>query len=230
MAEYKNGEYISDLSTFYPVRYGLYGAMAKSEGLMPSESSSYEGEDGDEDMTEYEGEAGEVGGVPEVALPTFRQLVKSKKLNLKATYGKGHFKKVGKNKTCADGPGASLVWCSGWRKKWRQFKQQGGLAQLKLQAIGEQPIPSSTPTPPPTPPMPPTMPPAASTPFLQNIKPAVKGNVRPRAVPIGAGPSADATQRSMASGKEKFITYGIIAVVVIAAIWLVMKTLAKKAA
>jgi hypothetical protein len=41
--------------------------------------------------------------------------------------------------------------------------------------------------------------------------------------------SADTTQRGMTPGKEKYITYGIIAVVIIAAIWFTMKTLAKKA-
>lgn len=249
MAKYKNGEYITDLSTFYPVRYGLYGSMTKSEGLMPSESSSYEGEDGDEDMTEYEGEAGEVGGVPEADLPKFRTLVKNKKLELKDQYGKGYWVVTErfKKKVCvvdceyyevgdrvgfltAQAHWRKTKWVSGWRKKWREFKQSGGLANLKLQARGVIPIQSSTPTPPPMPPTTTPTPPAASTPFLQNIKPAVKGNVRPRAIPIGKGPSADAAQRGMTPGKEKFITYGIIAVVIIAAIWLTMKTLAKKAA
>ena len=38
------------------------------------------------------------------------------------------------------------------------------------------------------------------------------------------------TQRGMTTGKEKIITYVVIGVVAIAAIWLIMKTVAKKAA
>jgi len=253
MADYKNGEYVVDLSTFYPVRYGLYGAMTKSEGLMPSEMSNYEdeyepgNEDGDEDMTEYENEAGEVGGVED--LPKFRTLVKNKKLELKNQYGKGKFKVTKEwKKTCLGGyydkfgDGKKLVWdpnmncitwqdkkrtwIPGWRRKWREFKQAGGLAQLKLQARGVIPIPTAPSiTPPPTPP-------AASTPFLQNIKPAVRGNVRPRPTTITKGQMADdtSTQRGMTTGKEKIITYAVIGVVAIAAIWLIMNTVAKKAA
>ena len=219
MADYKNGEYIVDLSTFYPVRYGLYGAMTKSEGLMPSEMSSYNGEDGDEDMTEYENEAGEIGGISEIALPTFRQLVKSKKLNLKATYGKGYYYDK-------FGDGKAPKWIPGWRKKWREFKQAGGLAQLKLQAMGEQPIPTAPSI------IPPPPPPATSTPFLQNIKPATIAKPRPRPTTITKGQMADdtSTQRGMTTGKEKIITYVVIGVVAIAAIWLIMKTVAKKAA
>lgn len=257
MADYKNGEYIVDLSTFYPVRYGLYGAMTKSEGLMPSEMSNYdEGEDGDEDMTEYEDEAGEVGGVED--LPKFRTLVKNKKLELKNQYGKGYYvvtKRFKKKATCVEaltdceyrevGDRVGKItanlhpnktkWVSGWRKKWREFKQAGGLAQLKLQARGVIPIPTAPSiTPPPPPPAASTPPPAASTPFLQNIKPVtiVKSRQRPRPTTITKGQMADdtSTQRGMTTGKEKIITYVVIGVVAIAAIWLIMKTVAKKAA
>ena len=52
---------------------------------------SADGEDGDEEMTEYESEETEVGGVEQSDLPRFRDLVKGKKLELKAQYGKGRF-------------------------------------------------------------------------------------------------------------------------------------------
>jgi hypothetical protein len=37
---------------------------------------------------------------------------------------------------CVNVPKLRLVWVSGWRKKWREFKRNGGLEQLKLQAKG----------------------------------------------------------------------------------------------
>lgn len=37
-----------------------------------------------------------------------------------------------------------IVW--GWRKRWRDFKRAGGLAQLRMQSKGLAPIPSSTPS------------------------------------------------------------------------------------
>lgn len=44
---------------------------------------------------------------------------------------------------CINVPKIRLVWVSGWRKKWREFKRDGGLAQLKLQSKGLYTPPSS---------------------------------------------------------------------------------------
>lgn len=160
------------------------------------------GEDGDEESNEYESEDSEVGGVDSSDLPRFRDLVKAKKLELKAQYGKGYFdnqsstsrecknvqvpepytdrecknvqvpegytdrecktvlgkefcinvpkirmvdKEVCVNvpkvrmidkEVCVNVPHLKIVWISGWRKKWREFKRDGGLAQLKMQSKG----------------------------------------------------------------------------------------------
>jgi len=123
--------------------------------------SSVEGDEQeleDEESVEYEGEDTEVG-VPEADLPKFRTLVKNKKLEMKAQYGKGHMKATTKQecntvkvpcptfsqpfktcdkRVCVNVPSVQWVW--GWRKKWREFKQQGGLAQLKQQAKGLAPV------------------------------------------------------------------------------------------
>lgn len=122
----------------------------------------------DEENTEYEGEDYE--GVEEPDLPRYKDLVRNKKLELKAQYGKAHFTSERKCQTirvpqayterecktifgkqvcinipkvrmvdqevCAQVP--KFVW--GWRKKWREFKQQGGLSQLKMQSKGLAPI------------------------------------------------------------------------------------------
>lgn len=234
MAEYKNGQYVTDLSTFYPVRYGLYGAMTKSEGLMPSTESKYDGGDGDEDMTEYEGEDLEVGGVDSADLPRFRTLVKDKKLQLKAQYGKGYWVVTERWKTLgiwgpevgsrvniatATAHPRKTKWVPGWRKKWREFKQAGGLAQLKLQARG-----MATPTLPP-------VPPATRTPFLQNIRPAsiskAPGN---RSQTAGQQPQQNASMRMDTEKRDKFIAYAVIAVVAVIAIWFIMKTAVEKTA
>lgn len=144
------------------------------EKMFPEEDSGVDGGDGgDEEITDYEGEESEVGGVPSPDLPRFRDLVKGKKLELKAQYGKGHFKnesyttrdcknvpypcptwkeplKVCYKEVCVNVPHIRVVWVAGWRKRWREFKQQGGLAQLKQQSQGTAPVntaPSTTPPP-----------------------------------------------------------------------------------
>lgn len=97
---------------------------------------------GDEDYTDYEDtDAEEAGGVPAEDMPKFRQLVRDLKKQYKATYGKGFCRK--KNTACADKKKAAVNTypvcqsgrkCFGWRKKWKEFKQAGGLKQLKNQA------------------------------------------------------------------------------------------------
>lgn len=128
--------------------------------------SSADGEDGDEEMTEYESEETEVeGGVEQSDLPRYRDLVRAKKLELKAQYGKGHFDnqstttrqcknvpypcptlrqplKICYKEVCINVPQIKVVWIAGWRRRWNEFKRAGGLAQLKQQAKGTAPIPS----------------------------------------------------------------------------------------
>lgn len=129
-------------------------------------SSSADGEEAeyeDEENVEYEEtDSIEAGGVPEQDLPKFRQLVRAKKLDYRAKYGKAHFGKQQKctnvkypcptlksplkmctKKVCVDVP----KFVSGWRKEWRKFKQQGGLAQLKQQAKGASPVTTPVTTP-----------------------------------------------------------------------------------
>lgn len=120
--------------------------------------SNVDGGDGNEDSVEDEGEASEES-VPSQDLPKFRQLVKSKKLELKSQYGKGHFdnrsestrecKKIGwgryAQEVCANVPHIRVVWVSGWRAKWKEFKRQGGLSQLKQMALGARPLPTTIP-------------------------------------------------------------------------------------
>lgn len=104
-------------------------------------------------------------------VPKFRQLVRSKKLEFKAQYGKARFTQTNVYKRhCLGGwrdipkDGKGPIWfpdinCSnildliasrpkwvwGWRKKWREFKQTGGLAQLKMVAKGMVPyVPPGT--------------------------------------------------------------------------------------
>lgn len=153
----------------------------------------------DEDNTEYENEESEYeseGGddITAAELPKFRELVRNKKLELKAQYGKAKIsvfecgikplnpdiahpnvpciwdcsKSKNTNKDCcaknrqqaekradqrtkianwercrSENKGI-IVW--GWRKRWRDFKRAGGLAQLRMQSKGLAPIPSSTPS------------------------------------------------------------------------------------
>lgn len=107
-------------------------------------------------------------------LPKFRQLVRAKKLEMKAQYGKAHFatrrecKNVPYPGTCTKSVPYPCVknrkvttcyknvpvpctkykevcinvpyWVWGWRKKWREFKQAGGLAQLKMISKGMAPL------------------------------------------------------------------------------------------
>lgn len=143
---------------------GLDESILNAIGLnIPNfEYSSADGEDEaeyeDEESVEYEeSDASEAGGVDEADLPKFRQLVRAKKLEYKAKYGKAHFGKQKKcqnvkvpcptwknplkmcdKKVCVDVP----KFITGWRKQWRKFKQQGGLAQLKQQSKGAAPIPA----------------------------------------------------------------------------------------
>ncbi|HRG36896.1 MAG TPA: hypothetical protein PK289_00030 [Bacteroidia bacterium] len=124
----------------------------------------YENEESVEpDAEDYTYEA----DMSEAQVPKYRQLVRAKKLELKAQFGKAHFttrkecknvptpttcyKKVAgvnvpypcmKNKeVCITIP----TWVWGWRKKWREFKNAGGLAQLKMVAKGMAPyVPPGT--------------------------------------------------------------------------------------
>jgi hypothetical protein len=169
-----------------------------------------------EDNIEAEGEESQVsGGVPFQDLITFRRLVREKKSQLKAQYGKAYIDnrstterecktiqvpktrmvdkrqcinvpytnwnpninctKILGQEVCAGGfiggtreecttikvpevyteaeqvcvnvPKLRLVWVSGWRKQWREFKRNGGLEQLKLQAKGLIPTTIETQTP-----------------------------------------------------------------------------------
>ena len=147
--------------------YGLKNELTNE--LVPPAYHNAEGEPEteNEDYTEYEGEEAETdGGVEADALPKFRQLVRMKKLEMKAQYGKAHIgsrreckqvpypgfkkqcKKVGKKNVCINVPTTLYkevcvnipVWVPGWRKKWREFKRSGGLAQLKMQAKGLAPL------------------------------------------------------------------------------------------
>lgn len=108
----------------------------------------------------------------EEELPKFRHLVRAKKLEYKAQYGKAHagtrreckivsvpstcYKRVCAFGKCADVAYPCMknqevcvnipTWTWGWRKKWREFKQAGGLAQLKMQSKGMMPPPNTTTT------------------------------------------------------------------------------------
>lgn len=136
-------------------------------------SAGGESEAENEDSVEYESEASDsslqdADPLDEGEMPKFRHLVRAKKLELKAQYGKAHLKTWttserkclgglrdvkgdGKppfwdpNINCANINVPHVAWVWGWRKKWREFKQQGGLAQLKRQSQGLEPIPSSVP-------------------------------------------------------------------------------------
>lgn len=214
-----------------------YGAEGDTEAEAGGEKE-YE----NEDNTEYESEESEIGDTSDTDLPKFRTLVRNKKLELKAQYGKAKIEnrsvmerecknvqipkirmvdkevcvnvpythwdsninckevcvkwniklqcqerenkclggfiggtrqecktvKVPEGYTeleeiCINVPKIRFVWVSGWRKQWREFKRNGGLAQLKLQSKGlytppqdiyiPQPsyVPQPTYTPPPEP-------------------------------------------------------------------------------
>jgi hypothetical protein len=191
----------SDLLNVKSANHNLYyRADGEAEGEREFEN---------EDNIEAEGEESQVsGGVPIQDLITFRRLVREKKSQLKAQYGKAYIdnrstterecktiqvpktrmvdkrqcinvpytnwnpninctKVLGKEvcaggfvggtreecttikvpegyteseQVCINVPKLRLVWVSGWRKKWREFKRDGGLEQLKLQAKGLAPI------------------------------------------------------------------------------------------
>lgn len=121
--------------------------------------SNADGESEFEDEENTDSELSDEEGVSEEELPKFRTLVKNKKLEMKAQYGKARIVterkcnkgipypcptikeplKVCYKEVCANVP----KFQSGWRKKWREFKQAGGLSQLKLQARGLAPIPTT---------------------------------------------------------------------------------------
>jgi hypothetical protein len=147
----------------------------------------------DEEYTEYENEESELGeDIPDAEMPKFRQLVKNKKLELKAQYGKAKISvfecgikplppdiahpnviclwdcsksknyskdccaknrqqaqkraeqrdKIAAWERCRTENKGIIVW--GWRKRWRDFKRAGGLAQLRMQSKGLAPIPTTT--------------------------------------------------------------------------------------
>lgn len=84
--------------------------------------------DEDEDITDLENsDLTDVGGVPAADQPKYRELVRAKKLAMKAQYGKWSWKKP-------------LV--RGWRYYWKDFKRSGGLAQLKIEAKTPVTLPS----------------------------------------------------------------------------------------
>lgn len=180
---------IGDIETFYPMQAGGLESSSFCCGFTGKEESGLTGDDSvddsqdDQESVEFEDtDATEVGGVSDADMPTFRQLVKAKKLELKAQYGKGHldtktaYKKVcaggfngthqecknipypcptfqnptktcykqictnvptwDANVNCNDVPYPEVAWIPGWRKQWRIFKRDGGLAQLKMKAQG----------------------------------------------------------------------------------------------
>lgn len=91
-----------DFETFYPFQAGVgknapnnfessfqgyYGESSATGDDLDDSNDNQDDTDGDE------GEAGEVGGIEETQqLPCFRELVRAKKKELKAQYGKGRFR------------------------------------------------------------------------------------------------------------------------------------------
>lgn len=51
---------------------------------------------------------------------------------------------------CVNVPHVKIVWVSGWRKKWKEFKQAGGLKDFKAQSKGLAPLSPVVPAPTPT--------------------------------------------------------------------------------
>lgn len=127
------------------------------------QSANGEQELENEDSVDAEGEEAMVDGeFTDQELPKFRQLVRAKKLEMKAQYGKAHFatRRECKNvpypgtcykQVCAFGKCTNVpypctkykevcinvpYWVWGWRKKWREFKKAGGLSQLKMISKG----------------------------------------------------------------------------------------------
>jgi len=143
-----------DIETFYPMQAGGLEEESRATGDDIDDSKD------DQDSTEYENsDATDAGGVSDSDMPSFKQLVKAKKLELKAQYGKGRLdSKTAYKRVCAGGfvdikgdgkppiwksdincsnvPYPEISWIPGWRKQWRIFKRDGGLAQLKMKAQG----------------------------------------------------------------------------------------------
>ena len=171
----------------------LLNADGLDESILNT-NSIYSNADGEDDK-EYEdeentdSEPSDEEGVSEQELPKFRSLVRNKKLELKAQYGKAKISigecgvqplspdikypnvlclwdcsksknydkdccaknrqqaqkraeqraKIDSWRQCRENNKGLIKW--GWRKKWREFKKSGGLAQLRLQARGQAPIP-----------------------------------------------------------------------------------------
>ena len=154
--------------------YTWHSAGGEDDDDNPNDYPPDPEDSGNEDMTEPE-PIDIPADIPVEDLPRFRILVRNKKLELKAQFGKRRlvlrrcgpkparvwarynppWVRTNNNKdkydantddfnrdlsawnTCRSGPRG---WQPGWRKKWRQFRQGGGLAQLKLQAKGMAPV------------------------------------------------------------------------------------------
>ena len=109
-------------------------------------------------------------GVPATDLPKFRQLVRAKKLALKAQYGRGRLEIIYRRVWGVNVP-AGVRRIHGWRYYWKHYKFHGGMAQLKLQA---QTPDISSPPPPPPPPLEPSIPPTTEvepTPLANSVSP-----------------------------------------------------------
>ena len=104
---------LGDFETFYPFQAGIgknapnnfesnfkgYSAESSATGDPDDDSGD------DQNNTDYEGEAGEVGGIEEKQLPCFRELVRAKKKELKNQYGKGFFRTTdGHKEVCTNVP------------------------------------------------------------------------------------------------------------------------------
>src|ERR1700741_2932579 len=96
----------SDIQTFYPITESGLNSLSKvpynNESSFDDDASLDDSKDDQESTDFEESDLSDVGGINEADLPTYRQLVKSKKLELKAAYGKGHFDSKTK-KVCTGG-------------------------------------------------------------------------------------------------------------------------------
>ena len=86
---------------------------------------------GEPDTTEPTSE--DESDIPATDLPKFRQLVRAKKLALKAQYGRGRLEIIYRRVWGVNIP-AGVRRIHGWRYYWKHYKFHGGMAQLKLQA------------------------------------------------------------------------------------------------
>lgn len=172
-----------DIETFYPMHAGGLESSSFFKEESRATGDDIDDSQDDQESVEFEdSDAADAGGISDADMPSFRQLVRAKKLELKAQYGKGHFdnktaykrvcaggfngthqecknlpypcptfqnplKKCDKrvcvniptwdsNINCNDVPYPEISWIPGWRKQWRIFKRDGGLAQLKMKAKG----------------------------------------------------------------------------------------------